>query len=75
MRHERTRTRHERRRTRHERSRTPEGVVNARQLNGKALSYVDFVRTMHHALNADRPDAGDLPATRALTAQKWARSA
>lgn len=36
---------------------------------GKALSYVDFVRTMHHALNADRPDAGDLPATRALTAQ------
>jgi len=36
---------------------------------GKALSYVDFVRQMHLAMNADRPDAGELPATRALTAQ------
>jgi predicted RND superfamily exporter protein len=36
---------------------------------GKALSYVDFIRKMHHEMNADRPDAGDLPATRALTAQ------
>jgi hypothetical protein len=30
---------------------------------------VDFVRRMHQALNADRPDAGDLPATRELLAQ------
>lgn len=36
---------------------------------GKALSYVDFVRRMHVAMNADRPDAGELPGTRALTAQ------
>jgi hypothetical protein len=36
---------------------------------GKALSYVDFVRRMHLAMNADRPDAGTLPRTRALTAQ------
>src|ERR671930_2381468 len=36
---------------------------------GKALSYVDFVRKMHQAMNADRARAGDLPATRALTAQ------
>jgi predicted RND superfamily exporter protein len=36
---------------------------------GKALSYVDFVRRMHSAMNVDRPDAGRLPATRALTAQ------
>jgi hypothetical protein len=36
---------------------------------GKALSYVDFVRKMHLAMNADRPDAGDLPGTKALTAQ------
>ena len=36
---------------------------------GKAVSYVDFVRKMHLAMNADRPDAGELPATRALTAQ------
>jgi uncharacterized protein len=36
---------------------------------GKALSYVDFVRKMHVAMNADRPDAGELPGTRALTAQ------
>src|SRR5262249_44947455 len=36
---------------------------------GKALSYVDFVRKMHLAMNADRPDAGELPGTRALTAQ------
>jgi predicted RND superfamily exporter protein len=36
---------------------------------GKALSYVDFVRKMHLAMNADRSDAGELPATRQLTAQ------
>src|SRR5206468_2622280 len=36
---------------------------------GKAVSYVDFVRKMHLAMNADRPEAGELPATRALTAQ------
>jgi predicted RND superfamily exporter protein len=36
---------------------------------GKALSYVDFIRKMHLAMNTDRPDAGELPATRALTAQ------
>jgi predicted RND superfamily exporter protein len=36
---------------------------------GKALSYVDFLRKMHRAMNADRPDAGDLPTTRELTAQ------
>ncbi len=36
---------------------------------GKAVSYVDFVRKMHLAMNADRPDAGELPGTRALAAQ------
>src|SRR5207244_12468073 len=36
---------------------------------GKAVSYVAFVRKMHLAMNADRSDAGELPATRALTAQ------
>ncbi len=36
---------------------------------GKALSYVDFVRQMHLALTADRSDHGELPGTRALTAQ------
>lgn len=36
---------------------------------GKALSYVDFLETMHRSLNADRPDAGPLPATRDLAAQ------
>ncbi len=36
---------------------------------GKALSYVDFIRKMHLAMNEDRPDAGELPGTRALTAQ------
>src|SRR5437660_10939840 len=36
---------------------------------GKAVSYVDFVRKMHLAMNADRSDAGELPGTRALTAQ------
>src|SRR5262249_4777716 len=36
---------------------------------GKAISYVDFVKKMHVAMNADRPDAGALPGTRALTAQ------
>jgi len=36
---------------------------------GKAQSYVDFVRRIHRAMTADRPDTGDLPATRALTAQ------
>jgi uncharacterized protein len=36
---------------------------------GKALSYVDFLATMHAAMNADSADAGALPKTRALTAQ------
>jgi hypothetical protein len=37
---------------------------------GKALSYVDFVRTVHLAMNADRPEATDpLPGTRSLAAQ------
>src|SRR6266403_3413693 len=36
---------------------------------GKAVSYVDFVRKMHLAMNADRSDAGELPATRAPPAQ------
>jgi uncharacterized protein len=36
---------------------------------GKALSYVDFVRKMHGAMTADRANAGELPGTRALTAQ------
>jgi len=36
---------------------------------GKALSYVDFVRKMHRAMNSDRAAAGELPGTRALTAQ------
>jgi predicted RND superfamily exporter protein len=46
-----------------------ERTLEADPAVGKALSYVDFVRQMHLAMNADRPDAGDLPATRALTAQ------
>jgi predicted RND superfamily exporter protein len=36
---------------------------------GKALSYVDFVRKMHVAMNADQVDAGELPGTRRLAAQ------
>ncbi|HJQ75594.1 MAG TPA: MMPL family transporter [Gaiellaceae bacterium] len=36
---------------------------------GKALSYVDFIRKMHLAMNGDVHDAGELPDTRALTAQ------
>ncbi|MCW5888941.1 MAG: MMPL family transporter [bacterium] len=36
---------------------------------GKVTSYVDFVRRMHLALNADRADAGELPASRELVAQ------
>src|SRR5437016_5644212 len=36
---------------------------------GKAVSYVDFVRKMHLAMHADRSDAGELPGTRAVTAQ------
>jgi predicted RND superfamily exporter protein len=36
---------------------------------GKAVSYVDFLRKIHLALNADRSDAGDLPTTKAMTAQ------
>lgn len=36
---------------------------------GKVLSYVDFLATMHRAMNGDRPDAGPLPATRDLAAQ------
>ena len=36
---------------------------------GKVLSYVDFLSEMHRALNADRLEAGVLPATRELAAQ------
>ena len=36
---------------------------------GKALSYVDFVRKMHLAMNGDGAEAGELPGTRRLTAQ------
>jgi len=36
---------------------------------GKVLSYVDFLETMHGAMNADRADAGPLPTTRDLAAQ------
>jgi hypothetical protein len=36
---------------------------------GTGMSYVDFLRRMHRTLNADRPDAGDLPHTRRLAAQ------
>jgi uncharacterized protein len=36
---------------------------------GKVLSYVDFVRTMHRELNADRPDVSPLPERRGLIAQ------
>jgi predicted RND superfamily exporter protein len=36
---------------------------------GKAVSYVDFLKKIHGALNADRKDAGDLPTTKAMTAQ------
>jgi len=36
---------------------------------GRVTSYVDFVRRMHHALNADDSTAGDLPGSRALVAQ------
>jgi len=36
---------------------------------GKVTSYVDFLRTFHHAVNAGRADVSRLPATRALTAQ------
>jgi uncharacterized protein len=36
---------------------------------GKASSYVDFVKQMHTAMNADRHEAGSLPATRRLAAQ------
>jgi len=46
-----------------------EAGLDAEPEVGKTLSYVDFLRKMHHALNADRPDAGDLPTTRAMTAQ------
>ena len=46
-----------------------EAGLDAEPEVGKTLSYVDFLRKMHHALNADRPDAGDLPTTRAMAAQ------
>src|SRR4029078_1117071 len=36
---------------------------------GTAMSYVDFLRRMHQTLNADRPDAGDLPTTKRMAAQ------
>lgn len=36
---------------------------------GNGTSYVDVLRRMHETLNADRPDAGELPSTRRLAAQ------
>ncbi len=36
---------------------------------GKASSYVDFLSQMHQAMNADRPEVGDLPDTKRLAAQ------
>ena len=36
---------------------------------GKAFSFVDLLSRMHAAMNADRRDAGTLPATRAMAAQ------
>jgi predicted RND superfamily exporter protein len=36
---------------------------------GTGMSYVDVLRRIHRALNADRPEAGDLPGTRRLAAQ------
>ena len=36
---------------------------------GKATSYVDFLRTFHHAVNAGRGDVSRLAESRALTAQ------
>jgi hypothetical protein len=36
---------------------------------GGGTSYVDVLRRLHRTLNADRPDAGDLPATKRLAAQ------
>jgi uncharacterized protein len=36
---------------------------------GTAMSYVDFLGRMHRTLNADRPDAGDLPTTKRMAAQ------
>jgi hypothetical protein len=36
---------------------------------GKAISYVDFLRTFHRAVNAGRADLSRLPETRALAAQ------
>jgi predicted RND superfamily exporter protein len=46
-----------------------ERVVRAQPNVGTGVSYVDFLRRMHETLNADRPDAGELPATRRLAAQ------
>jgi predicted RND superfamily exporter protein len=36
---------------------------------GTGMSYVDILRRMHKTLNADKPDAGDLPKTKNLAAQ------
>jgi predicted RND superfamily exporter protein len=36
---------------------------------GGGMSYVDVLRRMHRTLNADRPDAGELPGTKKLAAQ------
>lgn len=36
---------------------------------GKVTSYVDFLRTFHHAVNAGRAEVSRVPETRALTAQ------
>src|SRR5207245_10347603 len=45
-----------------------EAGLDAEPEGGKTLSYVDFLRKMHHALNAERPHAGHLPTTPAMTA-------
>ncbi len=46
-----------------------EKVVRAQPNVGSGISYVDVLRRMHQTLNADRPDAGDLPTTRRMAAQ------
>jgi hypothetical protein len=46
-----------------------ESLVTAEPGVGKGVSYVDFLRRMHTAMNADRADAGDLPTSKAMAAQ------
>jgi predicted RND superfamily exporter protein len=36
---------------------------------GTGMSYVDFLRRIHESMNADKPDAGELPGTKRLAAQ------